>query len=69
MGGPGITGTRDSFGIAKSFRDDESGQVIDNWKIWERRGYKNALQSTRNHDMKEKIKGKIERIKKGHCNG
>ena len=36
--GPGVTGTRDSFGIGKEFRDDETGKTIDNWKTWEKNG-------------------------------
>jgi hypothetical protein len=35
---PGITGTRDNFGIGKEFYDKKHGW-IDNYKKWERSGY------------------------------
>ena len=62
-GGPGISGTRDSFGIKKSFMNCD-GKTIDNWKIWEREGYKNPLEVTKNNVVKEKIKDNIKRRKK-----
>ena len=62
-GVPGVTGTRDGFGINNSFQDDENGQTIDNWKSWEKRGYRNPLEITRNNTVKEKIKAKIDKIK------
>ena len=61
-GGLGIIGTRDSFGIKNAFVSPE-GKVIDNFKSWERAGYRNPLDSHRDHNVKEQIKGKIERIK------
>ena len=63
MGGPGINGTRDSFGIKKSFRDVD-GNNVDNWRTWEKAGYRDPLSVHRNHDVKEKIKEKINKIKK-----
>ena|SRR3990167_6874045 len=63
VGAPGINGTRDGFGIKKIFRDDENGKEIDNWKVWEKAGYRNPLEVTKDHDMKEKIKAKINRSK------
>lgn len=64
VGGPGITGTRDNFGIKKSFRDVD-GNNVDNWRAWEKAGYRKPLEVHRNHDVKEKIKMKVEKIKKG----
>ena len=42
---PAIHGTRDSFGIGKSFVDPESGKEITTWKEWEKAGYKPASES------------------------
>ena len=61
---PGISGTRDSFGIKNEFRDDATGKPIDNWKAWEKAGYRDAVEVTKNHVVKEKIKEKINRIKR-----
>ena len=63
IGTMAVTGTRDNFGIGKSFSDDESGETIDNWTTWEKRGFRNPLHVTRDHDVKEKIKRKIDKIK------
>ena len=62
-GGPSISGTRDGFGIKKSFRDCD-GNEVDSWKKWERAGYKNPLEVTKNNTVKEKIKENIKRRKK-----
>lgn len=43
-----ISGTRDGFGINKSFRDVNTGREITTWKEWERAGYK---------DLKETLQG------------
>ena len=67
--GPSISGTKDGFGISKSFKDNESGKTIDTWKKWEKAGYRNPLETTKNHFVREKTKEKIEKIKKGYCNG
>lgn len=62
---PGITGTRDGFGIKNAFKDPETGVIIDNWKSWERAGFYNPKDDpdipveTRNG-----IKRKIEKIEK-----
>ena len=45
--------------------EDEKHKTIDNWKSWEKEGFRNPVEVTRNHEVREKIKGKIERIKKG----
>lgn len=61
--GPGIMGTKDIFGIRKSFQDDESGETIDNWRTWEKRGFRNPLEVTKDNTVVEKIKAKKDRIK------
>ena len=55
-----ISGTRDSFGIKNAFKN-EDGQTIDTWKKWEKAGYRNAVEVTKNNTVKEKIKDKIEK--------
>jgi len=65
-GAPGLNGTRDSFGVGKKFQDDNSGKTIDNWKSWEKSGYRNPLEATKNHNVREKIKRKIELIRGEH---
>lgn len=62
-GGPSISGTRDGFGISKSFKDEETGQEIDTWKKWEKAGYRDPVEVTKNHAVKEKIKEKIKKRK------
>lgn len=58
----GITGTRDNFGINKSFKD--KGKEIDNWKSWEKAGYREPLNVTRDKNVRQKIKGKIDKMKR-----
>ena len=58
-----VIGTRDGFGIKNEFRDEESGKTIDNWKSWEKAGYRNPLDVIGNHTVKEKVKRKIDKIK------
>jgi len=57
-------GTRDGFGIKNEFTDHLTGKPIDNWRSWEKAGYRNPLDTTKNRIVKEKIKEKI-KIKKG----
>ena len=59
-----VTGTRDNFGIKKEFTD-EDGKTIDNWKTWEKAGFRNPLHTHKSHTIKEKIKKKMEKINKG----
>lgn len=59
---PRVTGTRDSFGIGKEFKDKD-GRVIDNWKSWERAGYKDARDVTTG-EAKRQVERKIEKIEK-----
>ena len=61
--GPGISGTRDNFGISKIFRDENSGQEIDTWKKWEKAGYQNPLETVRHPKVRENVKKKIKTIK------
>lgn len=60
-----VVGTRDTFGIKNEFQDPDSGQTIDNWKSWEKAGYRQTSDIKR-HDLKEKVKEKVEKIKGGH---
>ena len=60
---PGITGTRDSFGIGRNFI--HQGKEITNYKEWEKAGYGNVKNDTSvPHDVKEKIKEKIKKCKR-----
>ena len=61
---PGITGTRDSFGIKNAFQDSETGLTIDNWKTWERAGFRKPLEVHKDSNVRAGIKRKIEKIKK-----
>lgn len=40
---PLITGTRDSFGIGRKFKDERTGKEITTWKEWEKAGYSDPL--------------------------
>lgn len=55
---PGITGTRDGFGIGKEFVDERTGKVIDNFKSWERAGY-GDVKMIKNPELKERVKEQI----------
>ena len=60
---PGITGTRDSFGIKNAFIDRKTGKEITTWKEWERAGYTNPKDDPNiPHDVKEGIKRKVDKI-------
>lgn len=58
-----ISGTRDSFGIGNQFVDERTGKTIDNWKSWERAGYRPALDGIKNHRVKESVKEKMKSLK------
>ena len=58
---PKISGTRDGFGIGKSFTDETTGKTVDNWNTWEKLGYRSALE-THKGTVKEKIKRKVDKI-------
>lgn len=58
-----ISGTRDQFGIGKSFVDEKTGKVVDTWQKWERAGYKNPLETIKNHSVKEMVKEKREKLR------
>jgi len=56
--GPYVVGTRDSFGVLKSFYDPQTNQTIDNWKKWEKAGFRNIgdVKDPRNPEVHEKAK-------------
>ncbi len=64
-GFPGVTGTRDSFGIGRKFyhRDENGVREIETWKGWERAGYKDAISATGNKNIAKMAKDKMKRIK------
>ena len=57
-----ISGTRDSFGIKNAFRDDQTGKTIDTWKGWEKAGFRNPLEVTKDNGVKARAKQKIDKI-------
>lgn len=63
IGSPIPIGTRDGFGIKNEFFDKESGIHVDTWKKWERAGYRNPLETIGEHNVREGIKRKIDKIK------
>lgn len=60
---PKFNGTRDSFGIGKSFIDKNTGIEVDNFSTWERLGYRPALDVIKNHKVREQVKDKIKSMK------
>jgi hypothetical protein len=57
-----IIGTRDGFGIGMEFYDTKAGKVIDNYKDWEKAGYRQAKDYTSDNEGKEKLReGKAKR--------
>ena len=60
-GFPGITGTRDSFGIGQNFIDEKTHKEITTWKEWERAGYRSP--EIKNHKVKELVKEKMNQLK------
>lgn len=62
-GSPGVHGTRDSFGIKNSFKDDQTGIEVDTWKKWEKAGFRNPLETIKDGNVKAGIKRKIDKIK------
>lgn len=58
----GVIGTRDGFGIGKEFVDERSGKEIDNWRSWEKAGFRDKC-STTNHNFKEQVKEQKEKRK------
>ena len=59
---PGVIGTRDSFGIGKAFIDERSGKVIDNYRSWEKAGYR-EISEIKSEKVKTLAKEKVQRIK------
>ena len=65
-GFPSVTGTRDQFGIGKKFyhtNEDGTKKEITTWREWDKAGYKNALDVTKNHNVREMVKEKMNKIK------
>lgn len=60
--GPGVIGTRDGFGIGKEFIDERTGKTIDNYRAWEKAGYKD-VSAIQNHEVKERVKEKVKSLK------
>lgn len=61
-GMPSITNTMDSFGIGRAFYDVKTGKYIDNFKKWERAGFKEpGAVGGRNSDQ---IKHQVKEMKK-----
>ena len=58
-----ISGTRDGFGIRRSFYDPKTKQDIDTWRKWEKAGYRNPLEGkyTKNPEVKEMVKWHMKR--------
>ncbi len=56
---PGITGTRDSFGIGTEFVDEATGKTVDNYNTWEKLGYRQAKDTFSMKDKRGDIKGKV----------
>lgn len=69
IGGPGISGTRDNFGIRKSFTDCNDGKTIDNWRSWEKAGFRNPLETVKDSNVRAGIKRKIDKIKHDKSKG
>ncbi len=64
---PGITGTRDGFGIGRNFmHTDEHGvtKEITTHREWEKAGYKDAMSVIKDNTIREKVKEKQKRLKK-----
>lgn len=65
---PGVTGTRDSFGIKNEFVDERTGKTIDNYKSWERAGYRPSSdisnEKFRREVRKKEKKCKQQRLKR-----
>ena len=70
---PGILGSRDSFGIGNEFTDEKTGKVIDNWRTWEKEGFRQpnpksekVKEGIEKKRYKYKREGKPSRIKLGN---
>lgn len=60
---PTITGTRDGFGIKNEFYDNKTKKYITNRKEWEKAGFRDPLEVTTTHNVREGIKRKLDKIK------
>jgi hypothetical protein len=57
-GMPALNNTRDSFGIGKDFYDVKTGKYIDNFKSWEKAGFKEpgAVEGKNSRQIKDQVK-------------
>lgn len=55
---PGVIGTRDGFGISREFYDTKTATYIDNFKKWEKAGFKEPgdLGCKNSRYIKDKVK-------------
>lgn len=61
-GFPKLNNTRDSFGVGREFYDVKTGKYIDNFKSWEKAGFKQPGDSgAKNSDQ---IKRQVKEMKK-----
>ena len=66
---PNVTGTRDGFGVNNEFYSPHAKKYIDNWKDWKKAGYSNPKNdSTMSHTLREKVKEKMDRVKRNKSN-
>jgi len=61
--GPGISGTRDGFGVKNGFHDDQTGKTVDTWRKWEKAGFRRPKDLSMKGDMKEKITSNMKKRK------
>lgn len=61
---PGIHGTRDSFGIKNEFYDEGTRQTIDNFKTWERAGFRD-VEHIKDESVRKRAKIKMKKCKQG----
>ena len=59
-GFPGVTGTRDSFGIGQNFIDERTNKEITTWREWEKAGYREA--NPKNPRVREAFKDKKKKL-------
>lgn len=55
--------TLDTFGLNNTFTDEKTGKTIDSWKKWENAGFRDPLETTKNHKVREMIKEKKKELK------
>ena len=65
---PGVHNTRDVFGIKNAFYDYKTKKYITNRSEWEKAGYRDPLEVTKNSNVKAQVKRKMEKIRKYDSN-